>query len=327
MDINRLPKTELHLHLDSSLSFDAVRKLDPTVSREEFFDTYVAPPKCNDLKDYLKRVEKQVDLLQSLHSLELATEGLLEMLEKDNVIYAEVRFAPLLHIRNGLKPHSIVETVLDTIENAGSDIHLNLILCNLRHFSEEQSMQTATLIRDFKDRSVVGLDLAGDEKGHSLQQHIAAYRFAVNHGINRTAHAGEACGPYSVKETLEKLHPTRIGHGVRSCEDPQLLDLLKEKNIHLEVCPTSNIQTNVYDSYTDHTIDQLYKRGLSLSINTDGRTTSNVSLTQEYDKLQETFGWGKEHFLHCNLNALDAAFTTDEEKAKLKKRIRDGYSV
>ncbi|NGP77340.1 adenosine deaminase [Balneolaceae bacterium YR4-1] len=325
MDINRLPKTELHLHLDSSLSYEAVKKLDPSISRQDFLDTFVAPPKCNDLNDYLKRVEKQVDLLQTLHSLKLAAEGLLEMLEEDNVIYAEIRFAPLLHIRNGLKPHDIVETVLDTFKNAETDIEINLILCNLRYFSEKQSLQTATLVKDFSDRSVVGLDLAGDEKGFPLDNHIAAYRFADKHDLHKTAHAGEACGPESVRETLEKLHPTRIGHGVRSYEDPNLLELLKEKRIHLEVCPTSNIQTNVYDTYADHTIDKLFSEGLSLSVNTDGRTTSNVSLTQEYKKLHETFGWGEEQFLQCNLNAIDAAFITGEKKTDMIQKIQHGY--
>ena len=325
MDINRLPKTELHLHLDSSLSYDAVRKLDPSISRQEFFNAFVAPPKCTDLNDYLKRVEKQVDLLQTEYSLKLAAEGLVGMLEEDNVIYAEVRFAPLLHTRNGLQPHAIVETVLKTLENTGTATQLNLILCNLRYFSEAQSMETAKLVEEYRDSPVAGLDLAGNEKGFSLDEHIAAYRFAQEHNLHRTAHAGEACGPESVRETLEKLQPARIGHGVRSFEDLDLLDDLKEKNIHLEVCPTSNIQTNVYDTYSDHTIDKLFEKGLSLSINTDGRTTSNVSLSEEYEKLQETFGWGKEHFFKCNLNALEAAFITDEKKAKLEKKLREGY--
>ncbi len=327
MDLKRLPKTELHLHLDSSLSFDAVQKLDSSISRAHFFDSFVAPPKCTDLNDYLKRVEKQVDLLQTEYSLQLATEGLVKMLEEDNVIYAEIRFAPLLHIRNGLHPRTIVKTVLNSLENARSEVQMNLILCNLRYFSEAQSMETAALVKEFRDRSVVGLDLAGDESGFSLDEHTAAYRYAKEHNLHRTAHAGEASGPESVRKTLEALHPSRIGHGVRSFEDPELLKIIKEKNIHLEICPTSNIQTNVYDTYADHTIDMLYEKGISLSINTDGRTTSNVSLTEEYEKLCDTFGWGEEQFLQCNLNAIDAAFITGEEKTKLKKTIQEGYSA
>lgn len=325
MNLKQVPKIELHLHLDSSLSYDVVQKLDPAISEKEFRDSFVAPAKCHDLKDYLTRVARQVDMLQTRESLKLATEGLIQKLEDDNVIYAEIRFAPLLHIRKGLKPEKVVEIILDTFEVSSTKIRLNLILCNLRNFSNEQNMQTARLVNQFKNDRVVGLDLAGDEKGFSLKEHINAYEYALNHGLHRTAHAGEACGPHSVRETLNLLKPARIGHGVRSSEDPALIDLLKEKNIHLEICPTSNIQTDVYDTYTDHTIDRLYENGVSLSINTDGRTTSDVSLTEEYQKLQRAFGWGKEHFLQCNLNALDAAFTSENTKEKLSKVISNGY--
>lgn len=326
MDLKQAPKIELHLHLDSSLSYEAVQKIDPAISRQDFKEVFVAPQKCLNLKDYLKRVARQVELLQTSFSLQLATEGLLKDLEADNVIYAEIRFAPLLHTKKGLIPQVIVETVLETIESSGTDAEINLILCNLRNFSEAQNMQTVKLIDQFKNRRVAGLDLAGDEKGFPLDDHIKAYDYASHNNIPRTAHAGEAGGPDSVWETLEKLKPSRIGHGVRSYEDLDLLKYLKEHNIHLEVCPTSNIQTNVYDSYTDHTIDRLYKEGISLSINTDGRTTSNVSLTEEYLKLQETFGWGSEHFLRCNLNAVDAAFTPENTKEKLRKIISNNYS-
>lgn len=326
MNIKQVPKIELHLHLDSSLSYNAVRKLDPGITKDDFSKAFVAPPKCTDLKDYLKRVERQVDLLQTEYSLKLATEELVHMLEEDNIIYAEIRFAPLLHTRNGLDPRIIVETVLKTIEQKHSNLKINLILCNLRYFSEDQSMETARLVKEYRDSNVVGIDLAGDEKGFSLKNHIPAYRFAMENKLHRTAHAGEAGGPVSVRETLEKLKPARIGHGVRSFEDFDLLNNLIEHNIHLEICPTSNIQTNVYERYSDHTIDKLFQKGISLSVNTDGRTTSNLSLSEEYEKLQETFGWDKDHFLKCNLNAVEAAFIPFDKKARLKDRLREAYA-
>lgn len=325
MNVKQVPKIELHLHLDSSVSFEVIRQIQPAMSKKEFQEAFVAPPKCNNLPDYLSRVANQVELLQSKVSLKLATEGLIRQLEEDNIIYTEIRFAPLLHTKNGLQPQEIVEVVNETLETSSSDMIINIILCNLRDFSEAQSLQTAELVKQFSQSRVVGLDLAGDENGFPLDNHIKAYRFAREHDLPRTAHAGEACGPQSVRETLKQLRPTRIGHGVRSFEDLALIDLLKEENIHLEVCPTSNIQTNVYDTYADHTIDRLYEEGVSLSINTDGRTTSNVSLTEEYQKLQRAFGWGKKHFLQCNLNALDAAFTSESTKEKLSKVISKGF--
>jgi adenosine deaminase len=121
---------------------------------------------------------------------------------------------------------------------------------------------------------------------------------------------------------LENFKPTRIGHGVRSIEDPKLVEELKKKNIHLEVCPSCNVQIDVFDTYADHPIDRLYNAGVSVGINTDGRAISNISLTDEYQRLQQTFGWGIEHYLTCNRNALAASFFPEEKKQKLEKILK-----
>ena len=170
------------------------------------------------------------------------------------------------------------------------------------------------------------MDLAGDEAGYPLDAHIPAFHYAAEHNIARTAHAGEASGPQSVWDTLKHLRPTRIGHGVRSSEDDALLDVLKAQHIHLEVCPTSNIQTNMYESYADHPIDMLYKRGISLSVNTDTRTITPITLTQEYEQLHTAFGWGKEQFLQCDLAALQAAFLSEEKKRSVEQRLREAFA-
>ena len=159
-----------------------------------------------------------------------------------------------------------------------------------------------------------------------IDNHITAFQFAHEHRIHCTAHAGEAKGAESVWETLNHLHPSRIGHGVRSAEDEKLLDFLKEKNIHLEVCPTSNIQVNVFDTIENHPADKLYNHGVSMSINTDARTITPVTLTSEYDLLTKIFGWEKEHFLRCNLEAIEHAFCDDTIKDKLKEKIIAAYS-
>lgn len=325
MILKKYPKVELHLHLDSSVSYDTVQKIDSSISRKKFERSFIAPAKCLNLPDYLSRVANQVELLQTKPALRLATEGLFQQLEKDNIIYAELRFAPLLHTLNGLNPEEVVETVNNTIERYASQTAVNIILCNVRHFSEKESMRTAHLINEFKGSHIVGLDLAGDEKGFPLKNHIKAFQYAKEHDIPVTAHAGEACGPESIKATINELQTNRIGHGVRSFEDPELLEYIKNNNIHLEVCPTSNIQTDVYDTYYDHTVSRLFDEGVSLSINTDGRTTSDISLTDEYEKLANIFGWDKEHFLQCNLNALDAAFIVEARKEQLKETLLEGY--
>ena len=291
MNYNEQPKIELHLHLDCSLSYDIVKQLKPSVTLKEYQESFIAPAKCTDLADYIQRSTKSFELMQTKESLRLVTLGLFKQLKEDNVIYAEIRFAPLLHIMEGLSPEEVVEAVnMATIEGIKKyNIEAGIILCTLRHYSEEQSLRTVAIVNRYKDTHVVGFDIAADEAGFPIDNHIKAFEFAKNHGIKCTAHAGEAKEPESVWETLKHFHPLRIGHGVRSVEDDKLLEFLKENNIHLEVCPTSNIQVNVFDKIEDHSADKIYNSGVSMSINTDCRTISNVKLTEEYYLMEQIF--------------------------------------
>lgn len=322
-----LPKVELHLHLDCSLSFEVVQQLNPSIDKKTYLDSFVAPSKCTDLADYISRAIKGFELMQSKEALKLVTLDLFKQLKKDNVIYAEIRFAPLQHIYKGLTPYEVVEAVNEaTTEGvANYGIECGVILCTLRHYSEQQSLETVALVDQFKGTKVVGFDIAADEAGFPIDNHIKAFEFANSKQINCTAHAGEAKGATSVWETLHQFKPKRIGHGVRSIEDEELIKYLVENNIHLEVCPTSNIQTNVFDKIQSHPIDKLYQKGVSLSVNTDARTISNVTLASEYMLLKNQFNWNKANFLRCNLNALDHAFLNPAIKESLKQRILKEY--
>jgi len=323
------PKVELHLHMDCSLSYEAVHALDPSVTLETYRTDFVAPTKCYNLVDFLSRTPRSIALMQTPDNLRLVVNDVFQQLQKDNVYYAELRFAPLQHTDLGLTPFEVVAIVESAVEQASrkTNIEAGLILCTLRHYTPEQSIQTVKLVEQYRSTRVVGLDLAGDEAGYPLDAHIPAFRYALEHNLSRTAHAGEASGPESVRETLKYLQPTRIGHGVRSSEDSALLDILRAEHIHLEVCPSSNIQTNMYDTFADHPIDLLYKAGISLGVNTDTRTITPVTLTQEYDQLQQFFGWSKEQFLRCNLFALQAAFVSDKKKLALEQRLRETYAT
>lgn len=327
MHIQSYPKIELHLHLDCSLSYQVVHAIDPTVTEEIYREGYVAPTKCTNLADFLTRAPKGIALMQTAPHLRLVVRDLFEQLQRDNVLYAEIRFAPLLHTEEGLTPEKVVSTVEAEAReaSAASGIEARVILCTLRHFTPEQSMQTVRLVERFRGTHVVGLDIAGDEAGYPLDAHIPAFQYAVEQGIARTAHAGEARGADSVRETLQHLHPTRIGHGVRSIEDHALLDILRTEKIHLEVCPTSNIQTDIYPTIAEHPIDRLYQADISLGINTDTRMITPVTLIKEYEQLQQHFQWDKEHFLRCNLYALEAAFLPEEKKRELEQRLRAAY--
>ena len=329
MDYSNLPKVELHLHLDCSLSYQVVRQLKPSVTEQEFKRDYIAPAKCHDLADYITRAAKGIELMQTAEQLWAVTLDLFEQLQADNVIYAEIRFAPLLHLAQGLSPTEVVQIVnaatIEGMEKTG--VQAGLILATLRHYTEAQSMETVQLVEQFRGTNVVGFDIAADEAGFPIDAHIKAFKYAKKKGIACTAHAGEAKGADSVWETLRHFHPKRIGHGVRSIEDPELMNFLKAEGIHLEVCPTSNVQTAIYANIADHRVDDIYRSGVSMSINTDARTISNVSLTDEYATLERVFGWEKTHFLHCNLEAIQHAFTDAPTKEGLRQRILEAWAL
>lgn len=268
--------------------------------------------------------------MQTEQALVLVVDDLFSQLKKENIIYAEIRFAPLQHLERGLAAERVVEIILESInENARrTNIKAGVILCTLRHYPEQLSMRTVQLAQSFKnDHISVGFDLAADEAGFPIDNHKKAFVFAVQKDIPCTAHAGEAKGAESVWETIRHLQPRRIGHGVRSIEDKNLLAFLANNQIHLEVCPTSNIQTDVFAQYSDHPIDLLYRSGVSVGINTDARALTNVSLTDEYLKLHNTFGWGIDHFYHCNTSALTSAFISVSVKDQLRQSMRSAYAA
>jgi len=318
-----IPRVELHLHLDCSLSFNVVSRLDPAISRAEYAAEFVAPEQCASLADFLTRAPRGFQLMQTAESLRLVTEDVFAQLQADRVLYAELRFAPLLHLERGLTPEAVVEIVDRATESCirSTGIEARLILCTLRHYNEEQSLLTARLVEQFRGSRVAALDIAGDEAGFPIDPHIAAFRYAAERGLHRTAHAGEARGADSVRETLRAFSPTRIGHGVRSIEDASLVDHLRRERIHLEVCPTSNVQTRTTPTYAEHAIDRLFRAGVSLGINTDTRTITNVTLEQEYGRLRAHFSWGEREFLTCNREALRAAFIDEPLRARLLERL------
>jgi adenosine deaminase len=330
MDLRQLPKVELHLHLDCSLSYRAVSRLAGAVSREEYVRDYVAPARCTNLADFLSRAPKGFQLMQTEDALRLAAEDLFEQFAEDGVIYAEIRFAPLLHTQRGMTPEQVVAVIEREVDGLSrtTGIEAGVILCTLRHFSEEQGLLTARLVEAFRGSRVVALDLAGDEAGFPLDAHVAAYCYARDRGLFRTAHAGEACGPESVWQTLRQLDPQRIGHGVRSYEDPSLMEHLRAVGIHLELCPSSNAQiVPSIASWHDHPIDRLYKAGVPLSVSTDTRMLTPTTLTHEYENLQRIFGWGREELLRTNQMGMVAAFADSVTKEKISGRLTKSYGA
>lgn len=327
MDFRPYPKIELHLHLDCSLSFAVVQQLDPSVTEEIYRCDFIAPTRCNDLVDYIQRAEKPIALMQTPAQLRAVTLDLFDQLKADGLIYAEIRFAPLLHVAKGMTATEVVEAVEAATREgiARTGVEAGLILCTLRHYNEEQSMATVKLVEAFQGTRVVAFDIAGDEAGYPIDAHVAAFEYAQQKGIPCTAHAGEACGPSSVWDVLKHFHPSRIGHGVRSSEDSALMEHLKAHDIHLEVCPNSNLQTNMYPRIEDHPAERILRSGVSMSVNTDARTVTPTTLSEEYALLHRVFGWNLADFRHCNLEAVRHCFAPSALKQQLHEQIDAGY--
>ena len=319
-----LPKIELHLHLDCSLSYDVVKKIDPTIDLNQYKSSFQAGQGCSSLKDYIKCADNAIKLMQTKENLEFIVEDLFKQLHEDNVIYVEIRFAPLLHCEDELNAEKVVETICKSasIQAKKYNIDYGLILCTLRHYSEEESLKTVKLVDQFSKNGVVGFDIAADEAGYPIDNHIKAFAYAKNNNLNITAHAGEAKGSESIWETINKLYAKRIGHGVRCLEDKKLVKFLSDNNYHLEICLTSNIMTNTFNSFVDHPINEIYDSSISLSINTDGRTISNTNLSKEYAIAHNELNWSVEKIIQSNLNAVEHSFTSNEIKEKLRKQLK-----
>ncbi|WP_236720673.1 adenosine deaminase [Serratia marcescens] len=317
---------ELHVHLDTCLSYHYLKKIDPQITRTAFNRQFVAPKTCADLGDFLSKIAPQIALLQTQQAIALAVDDLFAQLAADNVIYAELRFAPLLHTRMGLTGEAVVETVIAAMHDASRTygIGAGLILCTLRHFDAAASLQTAGLVVNFLGRGVVALDLAADEARYPLTNHVAAFRAVREAGGNVIAHAGEAKGADSVRETLDQLRVSRIGHGVRSIEDAALVERLIATGVLLEICPSCNLTCNLFDSIDDHPIDRLKKLGVRLNVNTDARTVADTTLNKEYWLLHDAFGWNDEDFNRCNRQALEASFLDGDTKIKLMNKLNAG---
>lgn len=312
MNVKNLKKIELHLHLDGSVREKTAKSiLGYSVNLK-------ANEKCEDLKDYLKMFDIPIKLMQKKENLVRVTKDLIEDLISDNIIYAEIRFSPLDYISENLSLNEVVKTVLESIKS--DKIKTELILCMRRNFDENQNMK----IIDIAYKYNLSIDIVGDEASYKTSKYKDLFLYAYSKGLKYTIHSGEADGISSINSAIE-FGAKRLGHGIRAIESDECIKKLIDNNITLEICPTSNVQTDVIKSYKDHPIKKLMDLGVLVTVSTDNNTVSNITLSEEYQKLVDNFNFTKEDFLKINLNAIEAAFTSIENKEILKKEILQNY--
>ena len=226
-------------------------------------------------------------------------------------------------MNNGLSIDDVIDSVINGFND--NDLKVNLILCMMRNDSFEDNMKVINVAKKYLNRGVCAIDLAGDEAHYPTGNFKDLFKASKDYGIPFTIHAGEADGASSVHSAIA-FGTKRIGHGIRCLEDKDLVNQIIDKNIHLEVCPTSNIQTNVVNSISEHPIRKLFDLGVNLSINTDNRTVSNTSLTNEYTLLRDNLNFGINDFIKCNINAINSSFLSDEDKVKLKEKYMSYFN-
>jgi adenosine deaminase len=325
-----LPKAELHCHLDGSLRASTLVELAreygkplPGATVEEVADHMIVRD-ARDLEDYLTRFTITLSVMQRADALERVAYELVMDAARDGVRYIEIRYAPVLCTQEGLSMAQAVEAPLRGIERAGreSGTMARLIICGLRHLDPFVSMELAELSVAFRDKGVVGFDLAGAERGHPARLHAEAFALVRRHDLAVTVHAGEGDGAESVRQAVHDCGANRLGHATRLAEDERLTEYVNDRRIALEICLTSNVQTHAVAGYAAHPLRAYFDRGMNVVLNTDNRMMSGVTLTDEYAHAAGSLGFSKAELGQIALNGFASAFLPWEERRAMVERAR-----
>lgn len=328
--LTKLPKIELHCHLDGSVRPETIIEIakKENIKLESFDVNYIknkviAPVECTSLNEYLERFNIPNLVMQSKESLERIAFELMEDAAKENVKYIEIRFAPLLHTIKGLTIEEVIESVLNGIKKGEDkyEIKGNLILGCLRHLDVNTVFEVIEKGKKYLNNGVVAIDLCGPEEEGFCERFEEPIALARQYGYRVTIHAGETGFGKNVLDAINILGAERIGHGVFIRNDESAYKIVKDKKIALEMCPTSNVQTKAVNSYENHPFYDFYKDGIKVTINTDNRTVSDINLTSECDVIFNNLGVTKDEYREIYLDSIEATFANDSTKKWLKQFI------
>lgn len=351
-NIRQAPKALLHDHLDGGLRPSTVLELAaqtgyadlPADDVDELATFFRTAAHSGSLVRYLEPFAHTVGVMQTPEALHRVAFECVEDLAEDNVVYAEVRFAPELHIEGGMGLDEVVDAVLagfadgeKAAASAGRTTTVRCLVTAMRHAA--RSREIAELAIRFRDRGVVGFDIAGAEAGYPPTRHLDAFEYMRGNNARFTIHAGEAFGLPSIHEAIAFCGADRLGHGVRIVDDitvapdgqvrlGRLAHILRDKRIPLELCPSSNVQTGAVASIAEHPFDLLARTRFRVTVNTDNRLMSDTTMSQEMLRLVEAFGYGWSDLARFTINAMKSAFLPfDERLALIDEVIKPRYAV
>lgn len=332
-DLHRMPKAELHVHLDGSLRPETMLQLAAEQGVElprgdaESLRDYMHVTDARNLVDYLARFDITLSLMQNGDALERIAYELAEDMAKENIWYAEIRYSPMLHTRQGLPLTEAVEAPLRGLKRAEEEfgIRTALIICGIRNMEPSTSRDLADLTVAFKNRGVVAFDLAGAEYNYPAKKHKDAFYTVINRNMAATIHAGEAYGPESIHQALHYCRANRIGHGTRLYEDADLLRYMRDARIPIEICLSSNVQTQAVPDFAHHPVRKYFDAEIVLSLNTDNRLMSGTTLTEEYWLAHRHLNFTYEELVKISLMTFDAAFLPWDEKQALIGRVKSWH--
>ena len=350
--IRRAPKVLLHDHLDGGLRPATLAELAeatgydrlPSSDPDELVRYITEAADSGSLERYLETFRHTVAVMQSREALARVAAECAEDLATDGVIYAEVRYAPELHLDGGLDLDGVVQAVLEGFAEgsrrateAGHPIRMGSLLTAMRHAARSQEI--AELAIRHRDAGVVGFDIAGAEEGYPPTRHLDAFEYLQRENFHFTIHAGEGFGLPSIWQAIQWCGADRLGHGVRIIDDiavdgdgsvklGRLAAYVRDKRIPLEMCPTSNTQTGAVDSIADHPIGLLRRLYFRVTVNTDNRLMSDTSMSREFERLVDAFGYTLEDMQWFTINAMKSAFIPfDERLAIIDTIIKPGYAA
>ena len=330
--LHALPKTDLHCHLDGSLRLETMLELAeeqkvtlPAHTVDGLAKAIKIGERHASLEDYLKGFDITLSVLQTEASLFRAAYELAIDAAAENCKLLEVRYAPVLHSQKGLKPTVVVEAVLEGLRKAEREtgIIAGVLVCGIRNMSPATSLRLAELSVAYKNKGVLGFDLAGAEHGNPAKDHQEAFQLILNNNVNCTVHAGEAYGPPSIAQALHYCGAHRIGHGVRLREDGDLLNYVNDHRIPIESCPSSNVQTGAVENMAAHPFKFFLDFGIRVTVNTDNRLITNTTVTKELELLVKQFDLDITDVKNVLVAGFKSAFLTFHDRAQLVRKVQN----